>query len=227
MTESINEPSSTFEIEEAAFKTEDTMEAEGHEQTLKLNDEDDEWEPLHEHPDYEININYPYSIRRIGKNKIIGECDRGNGYLCCRLNGVTHYKHRLIAYQWIPNPTNLPCVDHLNHDKADNQIQNLRWVSYRQNCNNKSLSGRTHRRVEYVDELPPGAFPVARYSQWEFNDLYYGNNMFYADTMKMADRYRKIPPHNSQGYPKITIADVTGKQRAIMLRKFKNEYGLD
>ena len=36
--------------------------------------------------------------------------------------------HRLVALQWIPNPDNLPEVDHIDRNKNNNHIDNLRWV---------------------------------------------------------------------------------------------------
>ena len=36
--------------------------------------------------------------------------------------------HRLIAKQWIPNPDNLPEVDHIDRNTKNNSIENLRWV---------------------------------------------------------------------------------------------------
>tara|TARA_R110002096_G_scaffold136408_1_gene288939 strand:+ start:603 stop:1067 length:465 start_codon:yes stop_codon:yes gene_type:complete len=51
--------------------------------------------------------------------------------------------HRLIALAFIPNPENKPCVDHINRDKKDNRIENLRWVTRSENSRNKSCYSNT------------------------------------------------------------------------------------
>ena len=51
--------------------------------------------------------------------------------------------HRLIALAYIPNPDNKPCVDHINRNKEDNRIENLRWVTYTENQRNRSCSSNT------------------------------------------------------------------------------------
>jgi hypothetical protein len=48
--------------------------------------------------------------------------------------------HRLLALQYIPNPDNLPEVDHIDRDKLNNSIDNLRWVDRVINANNKETS---------------------------------------------------------------------------------------
>lgn len=42
----------------------------------------------------------------------------------------------LVARAFIPNPENKPFVDHIDNDKSNNTIQNLRWVTAKENSNN-------------------------------------------------------------------------------------------
>ena len=45
--------------------------------------------------------------------------------------------HRLIAEAFIPNPDNLSEIDHINREKDDNRIENLRWVNDFQQSQNR------------------------------------------------------------------------------------------
>lgn len=44
--------------------------------------------------------------------------------------------HRLVAEAYIPNPENLPEVDHIDREIWNNNVSNLRWVSRAQNLEN-------------------------------------------------------------------------------------------
>ena len=44
--------------------------------------------------------------------------------------------HRLVALHYIHNPDNKPMVDHINRDKIDNRLENLRWVTSSENGQN-------------------------------------------------------------------------------------------
>ena len=53
--------------------------------------------------------------------------------------------HRLVAEAFIANPSNLPFVDHINGAPDDNSVKNLRWVTNRENLQNRNdnREGRT------------------------------------------------------------------------------------
>lgn len=44
--------------------------------------------------------------------------------------------HRAVAQAFIPNPENKPYIDHINRNKLDNRVENLRWVTQKENMAN-------------------------------------------------------------------------------------------
>lgn len=64
--------------------------------------------------------------------------DNGHGYfrvkLCKDGKEKKYMIHRLVAEAYIPNPDNLPQVDHIDENKAHNYVNNLQWITNRDNC---------------------------------------------------------------------------------------------
>ena len=69
--------------------------------------------------------------------KILKQHKSQGGYLETSLyidGKRTHKKiHRMVAEAFIPNPNNLPEVDHIDTDKNNNCVSNLRWVTHQEN----------------------------------------------------------------------------------------------
>ena len=84
------------------------------------------------------------------RNGRILKCgNTGRGYLMVVLtkneNRKTHIVHRLVAQAFIPNPNNLPQVNHKDECKTNNNVSNLEW------CDNKYNSNYGERNKKIID----------------------------------------------------------------------------
>lgn len=101
---------------------------------------------------------------RAGKNKqrtvngkVITPWKTSHGYLHVSLGRNKKVSiHRLVAKAFIPNPNNLPCVNHRDECKANNAVSNLEWCDKSYNalygsCQEK-LRKHKNRPVQMYDK---------------------------------------------------------------------------
>lgn len=175
---------------------------------LSRNTSDAYWIPLSEVSGYEIFTVYPYNVRKQSTQKLVTERKNIGGYTELSLNGKSYRKHVLIAKQFIPRKEGCTIVDHINHNRSDNRLENLRWVTPMQNSNNRSDQ-------DFVNVLPRYSFKVTSYNGHEFNDLWFdiqakqfyrGNGMNYVVVHDC---------HTKRGQPFIKATSTNGKRYSI------------
>ena len=79
------------------------------------------------------------------------------GYRHTILNGKNRNIHRVIAETFIPNPNNLPCVNHKDGNKQNNRVDNLEWCTHSENTLHSFRTGlqktnRWGKVKKYVDQ---------------------------------------------------------------------------
>ena len=117
-----------------------------------------------EQPEFENIIGYEnlYKINRQGdiwscsSRKVITPSLQ-NGYLCVGLTkeGKRHkcYIARLLGLQYIPNPTNSPTIDHIDRNRTNNCLTNLRWATMTEQANNKTTNIALLTEEEQVQRI--------------------------------------------------------------------------
>ena len=114
---------------------------------------------------------------RLHKGKVISLLKGEYGYIQVNLyyNGKNYkkYVHRLVAEAFLPNPDNLPQVNHKDEVKSNNCVDNLEWCSAKYNVNygtRKDKVRETAIKNGYWTGLRSGL------SKKEYNHIYYQEN---------------------------------------------------
>lgn len=118
---------------------------------------------------------------------IMSPTDNGHGYKIVGLSlnnkRRNHYVHRLVADAFIPNKDKLPVIDHIDHDRSNNIVTNLQWLTQRENVNRS-------RRLMSKPRKKPMTNTGERYISLQKNGMYrvtvFGRRIGVYKTLKEA-----------------------------------------
>lgn len=89
-------------------------------------------------------------IRNLKNGRILKPCVDKDGYLvhCLSEKGKskTVFLHRIIAITFIDNPENKPCINHIDENKLNNDINNLEWCTVKENITHGTRTKRASEK---------------------------------------------------------------------------------
>ncbi|KAA6363657.1 MAG: hypothetical protein EZS28_040817 [Streblomastix strix] len=170
---------------------------------------------LSDFPTHEISIQEPWTIRRKADKAINKIYTEKSEYKQVSINGRTMGLHRLVAIQFIPTDDITKQVDHINHNRSDNSLSNLRWLSRRDNCLNRTKPKRQHITYNYLDILPTDFIELSQYGKHQFEGLYFSpsEDLFY---MSNGIQYKELHVNEKMNGALFVYApDIRGKGHQI------------
>ena len=119
----------------------------------------EEWRPIKGYEYYEVSnlgrvrswINNKW--KRRNTPKILSLHRLTKGYLGVSLSSAPNVSktikvHRLVAKTFIPNPDNLPMINHKDENKTNNCVSNLEWCTNKYNLNYGTTRQRIFETIE-------------------------------------------------------------------------------
>ena len=115
------------------------------------------WRDIEGFDGYQISNEGRVRSFKRGKEKILkAQINKGYLQLELRKNGVRkkEFIHRLVAQAFIPNPQNLPEVNHKDENKTNNCVENLEWCDRKYNVNyGTGVQRRAKKQSKCVDQI--------------------------------------------------------------------------
>ena len=118
------------------------------------------WKPITGFEDYFVSNLGRVRSEKMQVSRIMTQGHDKDGYMCVNLSYLgrkTNIRvHCQVAREFIDNPNNLPCVDHIDQSKTNNHIINLRWCDKSQNGGNRRINRNSVSGFKGVRRGPNG-----------------------------------------------------------------------
>ena len=120
--------------------------------------------------------------------------------------------HRLVAETFLPNPNNLPYVHHIDGNRLNNKLENLKWVSEKENSENRNASIKKETNNKFLED-----------EEWKyFRDTYYqiSNKGRIKNTKTGRETYGSVA---DCGYNRFEIRFKNGKRKYFLVHQLVYE----
>ena len=140
------------------------------------------------------------------------------------------YAHRLVAKYFISNPNNLPVVNHIDENRLNNNVDNLEWVTHKENYrkyreNNWERRVAERRPTRYIEKNLPG-------EEWrdiKDHSLYQVSNM---GRIRNKRTFKWLRQDEKQTYNRVCLIDDTKRKHNVTVHRvvysaFADDYDLE
>lgn len=173
------------------------------------------------------NLGRVISYNRNKEGVFLTPCDNNNGYQYVSLGrGVENrqYIHRLVAQAFIPNPNNMPEINHCDENPKNNCVENLEWCTHKYNINYGSHNDKLCKQVnQYTKD---GEFIKTWRSIKDASSFYGITHIWDCCQGKRKTAGGYVWKYNNREQAHITIQDVL-RQLADLLDENKTDKELE
>ena len=174
--------------------------------------------------DFLIDSEYPHQIVYKYTKKPLTEYYQNDNdtHIVVQIKGKFVKKHRLIAQQFIenPDPTNLQYVEHIDNNKHNNAISNLRWITHNANMYNRNDFKK--QPYEYLNTMPENVIKITKIKDVEYSGYYFDRDserILKQTLFNKGNRIKIINPTKTR----IVLTDINGRSHTYSYNKLITE----